>query len=126
MAVGVAGGPSASSFRTLAEQWNGTAWTIVSMPKIGGPNEENGLAGVSCPRAANCTAVGNLTIRHKRKLLVEHWNGTRWTVGDPAVPPRHHLDAFSGVSCLAKQGCIAVGDYSGLGGKTFPLAEQHS
>ena len=42
---------------TLAEQWNGTNWSILPTP-----NPSNSIAsylsGVSCPTAQTCTAVG--------------------------------------------------------------------
>jgi hypothetical protein len=42
---------------TLAEAWNGTAWTIQPTPKE--PHGEIGaLLGVSCPAGSACTAVG--------------------------------------------------------------------
>jgi hypothetical protein len=123
MAVGLAGGPRAD--QTLAEQWNGTAWTIVNMPRVGGLNAANGLAGVSCPRANRCTAAGDKLVRRKIRLLVEQWNGTRWTVGAPVQPTHIQTSAFGGVSCLAKQGCIAVGGDNTRTGKMVPLAEQH-
>jgi hypothetical protein len=124
IAVGAAGGPGA--FQTLAEQWNGTAWTIMSMPRLGGAKAASNLASVSCPRAARCTAVGHTIIRNKSRLLAEHWNGTRWMLQAAVKQPFAQNSAFNGVSCLAKQGCIAVGDYNTHNGKNALLAEQHS
>ena len=71
-------------------------------------------------------ALGTMTLRNKTRLLAENWNGTRWTVGAPVAPPHVKSSAFGGVSCLAKQGCIAVGSYLTFKEKLFPLAEQHS
>jgi hypothetical protein len=124
IAVGGAGGPGA--FQTLAEQWNGTAWTIMPMPKLGGAKAASVLASVSCPSATRCTAVGHTTIKGKSSLLAESRNGTHWTVQASVEPLNAHYSDFSGVSCLAKQGCIAFGGYSTRSGKTSLLAEQHS
>jgi Trypsin len=45
------------SMKTLAESWNGTEWTVPTTPNL--PSQAfNGLAGVSCTTAINCTAVG--------------------------------------------------------------------
>jgi hypothetical protein len=54
-AVGYYFDGSGSEF-TLAERWNGTAWSIQASPSPGsyGP----ALLGVSCPTANDCTAVG--------------------------------------------------------------------
>jgi len=43
-----------------------------------------------------------------------------------AEPPNVQYSDFSGVSCLAKQGCIAFGGYFTHGSKFGLLAEQHS
>ncbi len=50
----------------LAEQWDGTVWTIQSVPGTGR------LAGVSCTSATAGTAVGG--------DVAERWNGTTWTI----------------------------------------------
>ena len=41
----------------MAEQWNGTAWAIVSTPNPNGQSSVD-LTGVSCIGSAWCTAVG--------------------------------------------------------------------
>jgi hypothetical protein len=128
MAVGSAGpAPSGpGGFQTLAEQWNGTAWAIVSTPRLAGAHAVANLVSVSCPRAARCTAVGFLTVRRKTRMLAERWNGARWTVGVPVTPAQAKNSGFSGVSCPARQACIAVGGYTTHTGKGGMLAEQHS
>jgi hypothetical protein len=55
-AVGAAVGPS-PPWQTLAESWNGTAWTISSTPNVG--TAQNTLISVACPSSAYCTAVGS-------------------------------------------------------------------
>ena len=124
MAVGIAG--TGRGGPTLAEQWNGTAWTIVSTPRLGGANASTGLESVSCPRASRCTAVGFRTVKRKTRLLAEQWTGTRWTVGAPVLPANAKTSGFGGVSCLAKVGCIAVGGYDTRSSNGIPLAERHS
>jgi hypothetical protein len=74
----VAAGEYAAStnFRTLAEKWNGTRWSLLSSPN---PND-GGLSGdqlfaVSCTGAAFCMAAG---VDSKGSLIVQ-WNGSKWT-----------------------------------------------
>jgi hypothetical protein len=43
--------------QTLAEQWNGTAWSIVSTPNTSS-SQSNELNGVSCDSSSDCWAVG--------------------------------------------------------------------
>jgi hypothetical protein len=71
------GGPSfdapySAAGRGLIEQWNGTAWSIVASA---GPTATtiSYLAGVSCPTATNCVAVGAfLAPPYHDKTFAEH------------------------------------------------------
>ncbi len=54
-AVGSSAAGGSSTTVTLGEAWNGTAWSIVTIPAPG--RFASALAGVSCGSAA-CTAVG--------------------------------------------------------------------
>jgi hypothetical protein len=76
---------------TLIERWNGTAWSIVTSPDIGG------LGGITCTSASDCWAVGGQT-------LTEHWNGTAWSsVNSPGGP--------NDVTCASASDCWAVGSF---------------
>jgi len=55
MAVGYSGNSSGTSTSTLAEQWNGSAWTLVPTPTKGAHSL---LGRVSCPSTTACMAVG--------------------------------------------------------------------
>jgi len=66
--------------RTLIEHWDGTTWAIVPSPN---PNKTFAnyemLNGISCVNDSNCNAVGSyLTPAFVR--LVEHWNGSSWSI----------------------------------------------
>jgi hypothetical protein len=108
---------------SIAEAWNGTTWTLGKIPN---PSSNVNLFGVSCPSATSCIAVGRTFSAQTPIPLAENWNGIRWTVGAPVEPPHVKSSAFGGVSCLAKQGCIAVGSYFTRKGKHIPLGEQRS
>jgi hypothetical protein len=60
---------------TLAEVWNGSAWSAQRMPKV----SFGVLSAVSCTTARACTAVGDYD-----PTLAERWNGTTWTIQSPA------------------------------------------
>jgi hypothetical protein len=115
---GTGGGP-------LAERWNGRSWTLQSMPSAG--NEGIPLAGVSCPTARSCTAVGAANydpVTGAVSPLAEHWNGSRWAI-QPAPQIGKPGSQLSGVSCSSPSACTAVGDYEGKddeGPGTAPLA----
>jgi hypothetical protein len=61
-------------FRTLAEHWNGGAWTIQSTSTSPGAIF-NTLLGVSCLTAAGCTIVGNVSTTGNAVPLVLHSSG---------------------------------------------------
>ena len=56
-AVGFAGAAATGSTSTLAEQWNGSKWTIQSTADPAGVSSS--LFGITCRSSAVCTAVGS-------------------------------------------------------------------
>jgi hypothetical protein len=69
----------------IAEQWNGTQWTIQRLPTPPGPPGEDPLVipvSISCPSATACMTVGTT----ENMALAERWNGTRWTI-EPTPNP---------------------------------------
>ncbi len=68
-----------SSYSTLIEHWNGTAWSVVSSPAPGSYSE---LSGVTTSNAANDVwAVGAYVPSGgtEAQTLTLNWNGTAWT-----------------------------------------------
>jgi hypothetical protein len=100
---------SANHSRTLAERWNGHKWSIQhTLNPSRDPNKF--LSAISCTSPAACTAVGYISGPIAwQATLVEHWNGSKWTVqhsGDPGTD-----NDLSGVSCSSTGSCTAVGWY---------------
>jgi hypothetical protein len=93
--IGGAGGP-------LAERWDGTSWQILPAPP------EGELRDVSCPWPTFCFGVGSTGTG----ILVEVWNGNRWSVQSTPIIPNGALNA---VSCSGIVACTAVGT-DGTGG----------
>ena len=81
MAVG-ASDVSVNGTAYLTESWNGTKWTIRSVPEPTGGMVDN-LFGVTCASAKSCVAVGSFAteISSSSPLAetVEAWNGTKWS-----------------------------------------------
>lgn len=101
---------------SLAERWDGTAWTIQSDVAPAG----TGLQSVSCTSSLSCTAVG-ITGAFAVSPVADYWNGTSWTLQSMPVPHNSTRDVFvSGVSCLSAITCTAVGQY---GRTAKPLAD---
>jgi hypothetical protein len=110
---------------TLAERWNGVAWTVQSTPnpKAGTDNE---LSGVSCTSATACTAVGSFVNQQGNALtLAERFDGRRWTIQRTPNPPGAGDPELSGVSCTSATACTAVGSYiNNSNASDAPLAER--
>jgi hypothetical protein len=60
---------SASTYQTLVESWNGSAWSIVASPDQG--SGSNLLSSVACTSSTSCTAVGASTSGGSSQTLVE-------------------------------------------------------
>ena len=63
--------------QALIVHWNGTSWSTVTAPHIGG---YSALRSISAVSANDIWAVGYQYKRGVQITLVEHWNGTSWTV----------------------------------------------
>jgi IPT/TIG domain-containing protein len=66
--------------QTLAEHWNGSAWSIVSTPNTGAG--DNVLESVVTIDSNDAWAVGYSRPDNSsaRQSLTEHWDGTAWSV----------------------------------------------
>jgi hypothetical protein len=66
--------------RTLTEHWNGTNWSVIASPNPGNVSF-NKLLGVTAISTSNVWAVGYYQSDSGAvQTLVEHWNGTSWSV----------------------------------------------
>lgn len=114
--------PNASSVqRTLAESWNGTAWTVASSPDQG--VGANFLNRVSCISASSCWAVGGYyNSGGTKRTLTEAW-GTSWTIASSPNNGTGDNDLYN-VSCVSGPECWAVG-YSVVSGVQRTLIEHY-
>jgi hypothetical protein len=105
----------------LAESWNGTKWTLQTVPR---PTEKSAdqLFGVSCSSSPACTAVGENETEAPNETLAERWNGTEWALQSALNPAAEN--ELLGVSCPSGTACTAVGFTRAEAGKlTLTLAE---
>jgi hypothetical protein len=93
--------------RTLAESWNGGAWSVAPSPS---PGVASFLTGVSCANADACVAVGGYYTSTAERTLIESWNGASWTV--MPSPNEQAASGLASVSCTGAGACTAVGFYS--------------
>jgi hypothetical protein len=116
---------SAKETVPLAEQWNGTSWTVQEPPPLSSA-KQSGLASVSCTASTECTAVGfsGVIPESKWQPLADRWNGTTWSAQEPPVPTKGtHASLYGGVSCTSSKSCVGVGDFINSSGKEESLAE---
>jgi hypothetical protein len=84
----------------LAEHWNGTAWTRMSLPVPTG--QQATLGGVDDLGPDNTWAVGLSTGSAGQLTLIEHWNGKTWSIVPSPSPSTgvpgdsNTLDAIGG------------------------------
>jgi hypothetical protein len=99
--------------KVLAERWNGSSWAIMngrSPIKI----TYASLRAISCPTTTSCFAVGGYSRLGLNKTLIEHWNGSSWTImsSQNRSDTMDYRTALTGVSCPTATSCFAVGRYS--------------
>jgi len=109
--------------KTLTEHWDGTSWTVVPSPNVGGPDTQtvsNQLRGVIAVSANDVWAFGDTDHFETSKItnLVLHWNGTAWSiVPSPSPNPRHTLidDVIAGGTVIPQGNLWLVGVADGFG-----------
>jgi len=102
VAVGTANPLAASN--PLAEEWNGTAWTVIAAPTV--PTRYLGDPLVlSCPTASFCMAAGTSSAGDPH---AQWWDGSTWHA--TIVPSTAGRAGFSSVSCTSQDNCVIVSD----------------
>ncbi len=107
--------PSAE-YTPLIEHWNGTSWSVVNSPLQGISDFVNGMAAIS---SNNITVVGDyrssLDSQGPYSTLVEHWNGTWWSVVSSPSPGSIDSDLVAAAGVPRTNHIWAVGStYDGV------------
>jgi len=120
-----AGTAAAPLDQSLIEHFDGTSWTVVPSPdqlNANGAQTQNELLAVSADSPTDAWAVGyyvdlNLYGYPVDQLLVEHYDGTAWSLLPSTAQPRDILSAragqnqFLGVDAQSPTDVWAVGQY---------------
>ena len=96
---------------SLAYVWNGTAWSLSTLPTLASSYTAAVLLGVSCTGPTWCVATGfadNGSTSTTDTFALD-WNGTSWAVMTTPDIANHTDDAFNAVSCTGPSNCMAVG-----------------
>jgi hypothetical protein len=96
--------------------WNGTAWTLVPSPAPAGTGSR--LSGIAAASADDAWAVGEAhsAASPAGTPLIEHWNGTTWTLAPSPAPPGG--GTLAGVAAASPGDAWAVGTSGSGGGLT--------
>ena len=111
---------------TLAEQWNGTSWQIVSTPS---PTTKNDFLNTPVALGANDVWVvgsqGNSTNGEGAgaRTLVEHWNGSAWSVVTSPNVAGSNQDLLRGAAATSPTDIWAAGRSKSSGGVKRTLIE---
>jgi hypothetical protein len=105
----------------MAEHWDGSTWSEFPLPNVG--INQNTLFGVSELSGGSTWAVGYfLNANFVDQTLVEHWNGTTWTV-IPSPSPGGQGNILYDVKALSDSDIWAVGVSLDANDNTHPLIE---
>jgi hypothetical protein len=117
--VGAFAGPSV--VQTLAQHWNGSSWTTVSTPNAAGAGQ-NYFENVFATATSDVWAVGYSMTGSTLSTLVEHWNGTAWSIS-PSPNPVIGDNVLLNVGANSATDAWAVG-YTSVGGLLQTLIER--
>jgi hypothetical protein len=99
IAVGREG--SAANPKPLAERWNGSSWSVLTVPAPPGGTYSS-LSKVSCI-STSCMATGTISITEGGAPFAVRWDGSKWSSAGTG------LAASNDVSCTASTACTSVG-----------------
>ena len=95
---------------TLIEHWNGKKWSVVYSPNVHVNNQLSTLTVVS---SNDIWAVGSHTPSNSsgaEETLIEHWNGTNWTIVS-SPNPGSDSNNLTGIVAISAVNIWAVGYY---------------
>jgi hypothetical protein len=124
-------GTSTPPSKTLIEQYNGTKWSILPSPNSGLGTSYNIFSGVAAASATDIYAVGeagasngggigalslngtsNATSSPTGVTLIEHWNGTKWSVVSSPNPGTGNNSLYAVAHIPSTAQFWAVGAYN--------------
>ena len=112
---------STNPYQTLVEHYNGSTWSVMASQNVTGTHDY--LTGVAAVSANNIYAVGgSFTLDSIGKALIEHFNGSTWSV--VASPSPHALSSLNAVQVSSASDIYAVG-FSFTGTASIPSLVEH-
>lgn len=113
-----------SSGQTLTEHWDGKQWSIVPSPNQSSRDLFKGVTEIS---AHNVWAVGGyfITVGDTaiEQTLIEHWDGTRWSIVPSPNAPGSTNNSLNGVEEVSTRSIWTVGVFFTSTSGGLPLIE---
>lgn len=99
---------------TLVEHWDGSSWSIVTSPSVRHVNDQ--LFSVIALSPTNAWAVGStfcavVICKVGEETLIEHWDGSAWSIVPSPTPGTFPMGGLAGVSATGPDDLWAVGDF---------------
>jgi hypothetical protein len=109
----------AGTYRPLAEQLNGSMWSVAPAPVPphgGGTTGNSELTGVDCPTATLCEVVGIVAYNDTLQSVFAYGlNGSTWTYQRQVNPGPDPGNTDDAVSCSGAGACTSVGSVQIVG-----------
>jgi hypothetical protein len=97
-------------YKTLTMHWDGSEWRIVPSPN--GPGAPGGyLLTVAATSANDVWAAGYYIAGGAYMTLIEHWDGTKWSVVPSPNPSARRATKLNAIAALSSTDAWAVGYY---------------
>lgn len=117
-------GPHGDIASGVVDGWNGSRWSSEPIQRPRGAANTS-LTAVSCISSGDCDAVGSAGFGRGCQsgqahctltALVEHWNGSKWTLRHIPKPGNARDIILTGVSCVNADVCTTVGNFTDYAG----------
>ena len=99
----------AGAERPYALTWNGKSLTPTAAPPVPKNGGFAALTGVSCMTVKSCVAVG-ISQGGAGPLMLETWNGAKWTLQTASIPGDARSTYPGAVSCHSDTFCVVAGE----------------
>ena len=102
--------------KVLIDNWNGTAWSPVTLPLPAGANSNTTLSAISADGADDVWIVGTFldSATGQNETFSEHFNGTAWSIV-PSPSPGSSASLSGVTTSNAANNVWAVGEAGPLG-----------
>jgi hypothetical protein len=110
--------------QTLIEHWDGSRWNIIQSPNYASANN-NVLSQVVVASDTDVWAVGSSPLSYPEygPALIEHWNGSQWSIVQVRNPGQVHNNYLTSVALVPGSHQLWAVGYTGSGDPESTLTE---